>query len=81
MTTADDLRCIEVVELLTAYLDGSLDEATRASVEAHLAACDACATYLEQIRATVASVGHVAPESLSSEARSTLLEAFRDLSV
>lgn len=79
MTAADDLRCVEVVELLTAYLDGTLDAATRASVEAHLQACDACATYLEQMRVTIAAIGHVPPETLSTQARSTLLDAFRDL--
>jgi anti-sigma factor RsiW len=79
MTAAEDLRCVEVVELVTAYLDGTLDAATRAAVEAHLAVCEPCGVYLEQMRATIAAVGRVPVETLSTEARSTLLEAFRDL--
>lgn len=36
---------------LLAFLDGELDEAERARVEAHLAACPACAAELERLRA------------------------------
>ena len=35
-------------------LDGNLPSGWRASIDAHLAACDGCTAYLEQIRQTVA---------------------------
>jgi anti-sigma factor RsiW len=73
----EDLACEEVVELLTDYLEGSLDPGAAAAVEAHLAACDPCHVYLNQMRATIAALGHVPSVTLSERARSDLLDAFR----
>ena len=73
-----DLACQELVELVTDYLEGSLGWRTRRRVEKHLAACDGCARYVEQMRATLAMLGAVPTTSLSAEAQSTLLDAFRD---
>lgn len=50
------IRCRELVELVTAYLDDALRPEQRASVEAHLAKCDGCRGYLEQFRATIAVI-------------------------
>jgi predicted MFS family arabinose efflux permease len=49
----DDLQCRELVELVTGYLDGALPEDWRARVDEHLAGCDGCTAYLEQIKTTV----------------------------
>ena len=46
----DDLRCIEVVELATAYLDGAIDAAQRDRIEAHLAGCAGCQAAMDQFR-------------------------------
>ncbi len=46
------LRCVDVVELLTDYLDGALDEWTHRRVDNHLAGCLACEAHLDQIRRT-----------------------------
>ena len=46
----DDLRCVEVVELATAYLDGAVDEARRDRIEAHLAGCAGCQAAMDQLR-------------------------------
>ena len=35
----DELRCLEVVELLTAYLDGALPDQARTQVDEHLRDC------------------------------------------
>jgi anti-sigma factor RsiW len=48
------LSCREVVELVTDYLEDALDPLARADFEAHVAGCDGCPTYLDQMRATVA---------------------------
>jgi Putative zinc-finger len=42
---------------LSAYLDGELDATGHASVERHLAACAACRTTLEELRAVVERAG------------------------
>lgn len=77
-TTPRDIACIELVELLTDYLEGVLPPDEVAAVEAHLALCPPCRAYLEQMRATIALLGSVPVETLSVEAQDTLLAAFRD---
>jgi len=39
------IRCFEVLGLLSEYLDGQLDDARRARVEAHVQGCDVCARF------------------------------------
>lgn len=72
------IDCIEVVELVTDYLEGVLDEATRAEIEAHLALCGPCQIYLDQMRVTIDVLGHVPVETLTDKAKSDLVAAFRD---
>ncbi|TCC18746.1 anti-sigma factor family protein [Kribbella speibonae] len=71
------MTCAEVVELVTAYLDGTLDPETEQRFVEHLALCDGCEIYVEQIRRTAAEVGRVEPEDLAAETRDRLLAAFR----
>ncbi|OLB79357.1 MAG: anti-sigma factor [Actinobacteria bacterium 13_2_20CM_2_71_6] len=72
------MNCDEFVELVTAYLDGTLDPETARRFVEHLGECAGCDRYLDQIRQTVAELGHLPAERLSPEARSDLLAAFRD---
>ena len=71
------MTCAELVELVTAYLEGALDPETEQRFVDHLALCDGCDIYVEQMRRTIAEVGEVEPESLSDTTRDRLLEAFR----
>jgi anti-sigma factor RsiW len=71
------MRCKELVELITDYLEGTLPTEDRARFDAHLADCDGCHAYLDQMRETISALGRLPPESLSPEAESALLEAFR----
>jgi anti-sigma factor RsiW len=74
-----DINCNEVVEIVTAYLDGALDDATRLAFDSHLAICEGCELYVEQVRQTVAAIGQVSERTLSDEACRVLVEAFRGL--
>lgn len=47
------------IENLSAYVDGRLDDAERAAVEAHLAECESCRSELESLRQTVALLRRV----------------------
>lgn len=76
--TPRDLACRELVELLTDYLEGALPPDEAAAVDAHLAGCDACRTYLQQLRATIEALGSVPVETLSDQACDALLAAFAD---
>ena len=48
------LSCRQVVELVTDYLEDTLDPLARAEFEAHVAGCHGCPIYLDQMRATIA---------------------------
>ncbi|WP_433304913.1 anti-sigma factor family protein [Actinoplanes sp. CA-030573] len=72
------MNCDEFVELVTAYLDGALEPAVERRFVEHLAECDGCDRYLEQMRTTVAALGHLPPQDLTADARERLLAAFRD---
>jgi anti-sigma factor RsiW len=78
MTGLDAMDCNELVELVTAYLDGSLDVDTRARFDAHLLECDGCENYLQQFRQTVRTVGKIRDDGLDLAFRSRLLDAFKD---
>lgn len=72
------MDCNELVELVTDYLEGKLPPADVERFEAHLEECDACQTYLEQIRQSVAVVGTLSEETLPQGAADALLAEFRD---
>jgi predicted anti-sigma-YlaC factor YlaD len=57
-----EITCRELVELATDYQEGALPGDQVALVEEHLALCDWCRTYLEQLERTVALVGELAEE-------------------
>ncbi len=73
-----ELTCAQVVELVTAYLDDRLAPGDAERFEEHLAFCDGCSTYLEQMRATIAAAGHLRAEELPAGLQERLLDAFRD---
>ena len=75
---APGLACRELVELVTAYLDDGLDAGDRARFEAHIAACEHCSAYVEQMRVTLRVVGHIDPDELEPEVERELLDAFRN---
>jgi anti-sigma factor RsiW len=72
------MTCEEFVELVTAFLEGTLDEGTERDFVAHLAECPGCERYLDQVRVTISELGELPPETLSGDTRDRLLEAFRN---
>ncbi|MGE5695884.1 MAG: anti-sigma factor family protein [Candidatus Sericytochromatia bacterium] len=72
------MDCNELVELVTAYLDGSLDPDTRARFDLHLLECDGCENYLQQFRVTIQTLGSVKDDELDPPYRDKLLSAFRE---
>jgi anti-sigma factor RsiW len=71
------LVCQEMVELITDYLEGSLPRSQRRRFEAHLAGCENCSEYLEQMRATIAAAGQLSAEDLTPEMREEFGRLFR----
>jgi anti-sigma factor RsiW len=70
------LVCQQAVELMSDYLDGALSRRDRRRLTAHLALCDACTAYLEQLRVTIAASGVVSADDLAPEVLETLTELF-----
>lgn len=73
-----DMACRELVELVTDYFEGALSRRDRRRFERHIAGCDGCQAYVEQMRLTSRALGGLTEESLSPDARDALLHAFRD---
>jgi anti-sigma factor RsiW len=71
------IACRDLVELVTDYLEGVLPPEQRARFESHIAGCDGCTTYLEQMRETIRLTGTLREQQISPEARVALLHAFR----
>jgi anti-sigma factor RsiW len=73
--------CAEVVELASDYLDGNMPDADRACLEQHLLLCDACDTYVDQLRITIRGAGTLAEgDEVDSEAMAALMALFRSRS-
>jgi hypothetical protein len=62
MTDVEHLTCEQLVEVLTEYLEGCLDPATRADIERHIVICGGCANYVEQFNSTIDLLGRLSDE-------------------
>jgi anti-sigma factor RsiW len=71
------MSCQELVEVVTDYLDGTMDTRDRERLEAHLATCDGCQNVIAQFRLVIAMSGHLTEDRVSQEQRDTLREVFR----
>lgn len=70
------IACRELVELVTDYLEGALSAEQHARFENHIAGCDGCTAYLEQMRETIRLTGTLREEDVSTEAADELLAQF-----
>jgi anti-sigma factor RsiW len=71
------MECAEVVEVITEYLEGAMDPRDRRRFDAHLAECEYCQNYLDQMRATVAALGELREDAIAPGDRQALVDAFR----
>jgi anti-sigma factor RsiW len=74
------LVCQEMVELITDYLEGAMPRAQRRRFEAHIAGCEHCTEYLEQMRTTIRLSGRLQSHDLTPAMReefSALYERWR----
>ena len=75
-----EMPCRDLVEVVTAYLEGALDAVDRRRFETHLGECDECVAYVEQIRATIAGTEESGTQvpPLDPQLREGVRSAFRD---
>ena len=72
-----EISCRELVELVTDYLEGSLDRRSRSRFDRHISGCPHCTEYLAQMRETIRLTGTLTEEQLDPRARDELLSVFR----
>jgi anti-sigma factor RsiW len=71
------VRCVELVELVTDWMEGELDDTTRAHVEEHVVVCPPCSAYIRQLRLAIKLTGELEAGAPPQAARDVLLQAFR----
>jgi anti-sigma factor RsiW len=74
----EPMTCRELVELVTDYFEGRLPRWDRFAFERHIADCDGCTRYVEQMRETIRLTGRLREEDVPPAGREALLNAFRD---
>jgi anti-sigma factor RsiW len=77
MSSPRTITCQQLTEVITDYLEGVMPLEERAAFEAHLAICDGCVTYLEQMRQIIQTARELHPAEVEATAPDDLLEAFR----
>jgi hypothetical protein len=55
------LKCRDMAELVTPYLEGTLPVRLRIAAWYHLRLCDACRRYVDQVRRTIRFLGSGPP--------------------
>jgi predicted anti-sigma-YlaC factor YlaD len=73
----NELECRQFVEQVTAHLERALTPAEEQAFVDHLADCDGCERYLDQIRRTTRALETLPADALTPESRATLLDTFR----
>jgi anti-sigma factor RsiW len=77
----DDATCREMLERISAYLDGDLDERSCRDVRRHCRDCPACATLLANLERTVGLCREAGakplPESVREQARAHVRDLLR----
>jgi anti-sigma factor RsiW len=76
---ADDLACVDAVEIMTEYLEGALPIAEARRLERHLETCSGCTDYLDQLRTIAGSLSGLTEDSLPAAMRDDLIAAFRSV--
>jgi len=77
VSTVREVRCIELVESLTEWMEGALDDEDRLLLEAHLATCTSCAAYVAQVRVALALLSRQRRAGPPAAVRAALLDAVR----
>ncbi len=72
------ISCREVVELVTAYLEGALSAEVTERMEIHLRQCAPCSEYVEQLRTTARLAAVATAELELRPDRDALLRAFEE---
>ena len=75
----EEVCCLEMVDLVTDWMDDALAGDQRDYLETHLAICPDCVAYVGQLRTTTALAASLdgADTPIADDAKDRLLDAFR----
>jgi predicted anti-sigma-YlaC factor YlaD len=73
------MTCQEFTEIVTSLIEGKVDAATKAEIDAHLAECDGCTNYVDQMEKTIVALRKLAAENGFVANRERALAAFREV--
>ena len=74
------ISCADALELMTDHLEGALSEADAERMRAHLAGCEACQMFLDQVKATIEVTRESGPAEefpVNRDRVESLVELFR----
>jgi hypothetical protein len=71
------LECVDLVERVTDFMEGSLDADTQSQLARHISLCWACANYVGEMNTTVQLMSQLPPERLSDQLWSNLSMMYR----
>ena len=74
----EEMVCDELVELVTAYVEGTLPAGDRERLEQHLEECKWCVDYVDQHREVIAALGRLDERPADERAWQGLLAALRE---
>ncbi len=66
------IRCREMIEFLSDYIDGDLEKAVREEFEKHVGDCEPCRRFLDSTRKTVHLYSHLEAEEIPAELKDRL---------
>jgi anti-sigma factor RsiW len=72
------VTCKDFADFVMQYLDGQLDEATRARFDQHLTVCPDCVAYLRQYRDTVRAGATAYADEPAADVPEDLVRAILD---
>ena len=61
-----ELRCAEVADAVSVYLDGELQEEERRRIDAHLAGCAGCRAAIDQFETVIGLAGKLTAADVAS---------------
>lgn len=76
----DEVRCREVVGVLSDYFEGALPVQQRAALEQHLLMCEGCTNYVDQMRTSIRLTGRLQEEDVPAPVMEKVLQMFRERS-
>jgi anti-sigma factor (TIGR02949 family) len=65
-SAADEMRCIDLVDEISAYLDGELDDVERSRIERHLEGCPGCQAAIDQFQTVIRLGGRLSAADVAT---------------